>query len=82
MSVYIYIHARKSSFVDAPWCGHCKKLAPIWDELAEKYEGDDSVVIAKMDSTQNEVEEVTVQGFPTLKMFPANSGGKVTSYIY
>ena len=66
---------------DAPWCGHCKKLAPIWDELAEKFEGAKDVVIAKVDSTLNELEEVSVQGFPTLKMFPANSDGKVMCYI-
>lgn len=31
------------------------------------------MVIAKMDSTQNEVEEVSVRGFPTLKFFPAGT---------
>lgn len=32
----------------APWCGHCKKLAPTLDELAVDFEDDSDVVIAKM----------------------------------
>ncbi len=53
----------------APWCGHCKKLAPIYDELAKKLAGHEDIVIAKMDGTTNEHALVSIKGFPTLKFF-------------
>ncbi|OMJ67705.1 hypothetical protein SteCoe_35059 [Stentor coeruleus] len=57
----------------APWCGHCKKLAPEYEKLAEELKGIPSVVIAKMDSTVNEAKGVAIKGFPTLKFYRANN---------
>ena len=39
----------------AEWCGHCKTLEPKYVELAKLFAGNQHVVIAKMDSTANEV---------------------------
>jgi len=48
-------------------------LAPIYDQLAEKYKENAEIVIAKMDSTVNELEDIKIQSFPTIKYFPAGS---------
>jgi len=56
----------------APWCGHCKALAPAWEELGTHFAGKD-VVIAKFDSTENEAEGVEVESYPTLIFYPRDN---------
>jgi len=53
----------------APWCGHCKQLAPIYDELGAKFKDDASVVVAKIDATVNELEHTKINSFPTIKLY-------------
>uniref|UniRef100_A0A453MNT6 protein disulfide-isomerase n=1 Tax=Aegilops tauschii subsp. strangulata TaxID=200361 RepID=A0A453MNT6_AEGTS len=57
--------------VYAPWCGHCQSLEPIYNKLAKYLRGIDSLVIAKMDGTNNEHPRAKPDGFPTILFYPA-----------
>jgi protein disulfide-isomerase A1 len=64
----------------APWCGHCKALAPKYDELAEKFAAfSDKVTIAKIDATTNDVPD-DISGFPTIKLFKAGAKDEPIEY--
>ena len=57
----------------APWCGHCKKLAPTWEELSN--EVPENVKIAHVDCTQQQdiCTQQDIKGYPTLKLHRAGS---------
>ncbi|PHH73910.1 hypothetical protein CDD80_3469 [Ophiocordyceps camponoti-rufipedis] len=60
----------------APWCGHCKKLAPVYEELATSFQyAKDQVQIAKVDADAERSlgKRFDIQGFPTLKWFDGKS---------
>jgi hypothetical protein len=48
-------------------------LAPIWEKLAEELKDVEGLVIAKFDSTANEVDGVEIRGYPTLKFYPKDN---------
>jgi protein disulfide-isomerase A1 len=54
----------------APWCGHCKALVPVWEELGKDLESVEDLIIAKFDATVNEVAGLEIRGYPTLKFYP------------
>jgi len=62
----------KSVFIKffAPWCGHCKKMAPDWEKLASDWAGHDVGLVAEVDCTaagKPLCDQNGVKGFPTLK---------------
>lgn len=65
----------------APWCGHCKALAPIYKSLAKKYKDNNKLVIAKFDATVNDAPgKYEFQGFPTIFFVAAGQDTKPVVY--
>ena len=74
----VVLNSGKPTLVEffAPWCGHCKTLAPVYEELALGFEhAKDKVQIAKVDAdAERELgKRFGIQGFPTLKWFDGTS---------
>jgi protein disulfide-isomerase A1 len=50
----------------APWCGHCKKIAPDYLAAAKALASNPNIVLAEFDGSLNEVEGVEISGYPTI----------------
>ena len=64
-------HAETAVLVDfwAPWCGPCRKLSPIIDEIAEDYKGRLKVVKVNTDENVRIAQEYSISGIPSLLLF-------------
>jgi protein disulfide-isomerase-like protein len=64
----------------APWCGHCKNLAPVYEELATVFQhASDKVTVASVDADEHKSlgKDYGVSGFPTIKWFDGKSNKPV-----
>jgi thioredoxin 1 len=62
----------------APWCGPCKAIAPVLDELAKDYAGRLKIVKMNVDDNQNTPSKFGVRSIPNLLLF---KGGQVKEQI-
>ena len=73
----IVINNEKDVLVEfyAPWCGHCKALAPEYKLVAQHYAQDDDVEIVKMDATKHKHPSADIKSYPTLKLYAKGKKG-------
>ncbi len=62
----------------APWCGPCKQIAPVVDELAKEYAGRLKIVKMNVDENPQTPSKYGVRGIPNLILF---KGGQVRDQI-
>jgi thioredoxin domain-containing protein 5 len=55
----------------APWCGHCKKLAPSWKQLARHMQSKLTIAEVNCDEHGALCKTHNIQAYPTLLYFPA-----------
>ena len=61
----------------APWCTYCKELSPKYEEVGIKLKDKNpKLLIAKIDGSENEIENISISGFPTIMFFPGNQKDK------
>ena len=64
----------KDDFVKyyAPWCKHCEKLDPIWEQLGKKYAFEKNLIIGNFDCTteKEKVPGLDITRYPTLMFYP------------
>jgi thioredoxin 1 len=53
----------------APWCGWCRRLAPVLDKLASEYAGQVKFAKVNVDEQPGLADRYSIQGLPTLKFF-------------
>jgi len=63
----------------APWCGPCRMVAPILDEIAKDYQGKVKVVKLNTDENQNTAMQYGIRSIPTIGIF--NKGKVVDAVI-
>jgi thioredoxin 1 len=63
----------------APWCGPCKMMAPVVDEVADEKADDIKVVSVNVDDAPEIASEQGVRGVPTVMLF--KSGAQVASLV-
>ncbi|OGH95652.1 MAG: thioredoxin [Candidatus Melainabacteria bacterium GWA2_34_9] len=53
----------------APWCGPCRKIAPVIDEISEEYNGRLKVVKVNTDENVRTAQEYSISGIPSVLIF-------------